>query len=306
MKILITGSNGFIGTYLCSNEKRLSYRKAVRSKSEIQHDLADESFHIKEFSSTTDWTNAFKDIDAVLHLAAVNNNQTADSNIFNEVNHLGTLNLATQATKAGVKRFVFVSSSHVNGSQTHGAAFNESTLPSPHGEYAQSKFNAEKSLTELAKQTGLEVVIIRPTLVYGPGASNNSSKLIKLVSKLPMLPFGMALKLRSFISVKNLTDFIYTCLVHPDAKGEIFLIADSSVSIKEFTNKIAKGLNKKLIQIPVPIFLFNLIGKITGKSHMIDQIFGEFQVDTSKAKKLLGWKPVESMEQTMKSLKGKN
>lgn len=301
MRVLITGSSGFIGTFLLRNEKRVIFKRVLRGLEVSGQNV----YSIDRLDSKTNWEGAFEGVDAVLHLAAMNNDKSASIESFDEVNHLGTLNLAKASAQAGVRRFVFLSTSHVLGSCSDGYALDETMKESPQSPYAVSKFAAERSLKSLEKETGMEIVIVRPSFVYGYGKQNNFSKLVDLVKKLPVLPFGFAHKMRSFISVANLADFLYLCLTHPRAKGETFLISDSNVSLRDFTNEIAKGLNKKRFQIPIPVVLFTLIGKLTGKSPIIEQIFGEFQVNSSKAFSLLGWKPIQTMEEAMASLRSR-
>lgn len=253
-------------------------------------------------NANSDWSDCLKDVDAIIHLAAVAHNNSSDPDYINEVNVKGTVNLAQQAAKSGVKRFIFMSSIGVLGNSTS-KHFDENTISAPHSQYAESKLLAEKELLQIAQQTGLEVVIIRPVLVYGNGAPGNFGKLVNLVNKVPMLPFALCKNKRSFISVDNLVDFISVCITHPKAANEVFCISDGTdVSIREFTDGIAKGLNKKLIQLPIPVSIFKLLGKITGKSDMLEQLIGDLQVDSTKAKKLLDWTPPLTMAETFSKL----
>jgi len=302
MKILITGSSGFIGNFLTSRLKR--------KYTVIGHGIESNSgSHKSDFfeiniNSHSDWHECLQNVNTIIHLAAVAHNNSNDPDYINEVNVKGTINLAKQAAESGVKRFVFISSIGVLGNSTeHGKVFNESSVVSAHSQYAQSKLDAENALLKIAEETGLEVVIIRPVLVYGVGAPGNFGKLVNLVKKVPMLPFALCDNKRSFISVDNLADFIATCVEHPKAKNEIFCISDGvDVSIKEFTSGIAKGLNKSLLQLPVPNFVFKLLGSLTGKQDQIDQLVGDLQVDSSKSRELLGWTPPFTMAETLKKL----
>lgn len=302
MKVLITGSNGFIGSNLTSNLCKkhvvIGHGKTSGKTSNIK------SFFKININSKANWRECLSDVNTIVHLAAVAHNNSSNQDYINEVNLKGTINLAKQSVECGVTRFIFVSSIGVLGNVTiDGELFNENSVAAAHSQYSQSKLDAENELLKIAVETGLEVIIIRPVLVYGAGAPGNFGKLVKLVQKTPFLPFALCRNKRSFISVDNLVDFISTCVEHPRAKNEIFCISDGDdVSIKEFTNGIAKGLSKSLIQIPIPDFIFKLVGQLTGKSEMIDQLVGNLQVDSSKAKELLDWTPPANMAETFNKL----
>ncbi|HDY7975449.1 TPA: NAD-dependent epimerase/dehydratase family protein [Vibrio vulnificus] len=299
MKILMTGSTGFVGRNTASLER--IHKHVVRMGE--QHDYQS-FFTIESLDAETNWDGAFKHIDAVIHLAGLAHSNRFSDQDYENVNVAGTLRLAREAWKQGARRFVFVSSIGVNGIYTSKKHFSINSLANPHNAYAQSKYNAELGLKELAEETGLEIIIVRPTLVYGPEAPGNFGMLTKLVNKLPFLPFGLATNRRDFISVQNLADLLVTCATHPNAAGHTFLASDGeTVSIKEFTNAIAKGLDKKIFQLPVPVTLMRLAGKLTGKSAMIEQLYGNLEVDSSNIKEVLGWTPPFTMEQSMALLK---
>ena len=300
-KVLVTGADGFIGSKVVSAVSNNHIVKAgVRSL--ISASKLDARIQVGDITATTQWCDKLADVSTVIHLAAVAHNNSDDPNYINEVNVKGTINLAQQAVKMGVKRFVFISSIGVLGN-TSFTPFNEKSSEMPHSPYAESKLQAEKALLKMAGESKMEVVIIRPVLVYGNGAPCNFSKLVNLVHKVPMLPFALCNNKRSFISVDNLVDFISTCVDHPKAKNEIFCISDGNdVSIKELTDGIAKGLTKKLIQLPIPIPIFKLLGRITGKREPIEQLIGDLQVDSSKARELLDWSPSVTMAETFSKL----
>ncbi|EII5642460.1 MULTISPECIES: UDP-glucose 4-epimerase family protein [Vibrio] len=306
--ILLTGSTGFVGTNLV---KSLTLKSDYIVKSAVRHAINKDnelSFEVGDINASTDFGLALNNVTVVVHCAArahVANHATVDSLAqFRAVNTEGTLNLAQQAANAGVKRFVFVSSIGVNGTSTSDKPFTSHGKVQPHNAYAQSKYEAELGLKKIAEETGLEVVIVRPTLVYGPNAPGNFGMLTKLVKKLPVLPFGLANNRRDFISVQNLADLLITCATHPNAAGHTFLASDSeTVSIKEFTNAIAKGLGKKVFQLPVPVVLMRLAGKLIGKSDMIEQLYGNLEVDSSNIKEVLDWTPPYTMAQSMSLLK---
>jgi nucleoside-diphosphate-sugar epimerase len=300
-KVLLTGSLGFIGQHLIHKNTNQTYRCVLRAP--LKQELS-ENFFITSLDSKTNWDGAFVNINTVIHLAAVAHNKSSDPDYINEVNVNGTINLAMQAAKSGVRRFVFISSIGVLGNRTlNNIVLDENSPILPQFEYAQSKAKAESELLKIAKSTGLEVVIIRPVLVYGANSPGNFGKLVNIVNKLPILPFGLCKNKRSFISVDNLVDFISVCIEHPKAKNEIFCITDGqSISIKDFTNAIAKGLNKNILQLPVPNFIYYLFGKLTNKKEQVEQLTGDLQVNSSKAEKLLDWTPPYTMAATLSRL----
>lgn len=304
-KVLVTGADGFIGSKVVSAVS-INHIVIAGVRSSISASKLEPRIQIGDITAKTQWCDMLVNVSTIIHLAAVAHNNSNDPNYINEVNVKGTINLAQQAVKMGVKRFVFISSIGVLGNTTF-IAFNEKSSAMPHSPYAESKLQAEIGLLKIAKESNLEVVIIRPVLVYGKGAPGNLAKLVNLINKVPMLPFGLCNNKRSFISVYNLVDFIATCVEHPKAKNEIFCISDGNdVSIKEFTDGIAKGLTKKIIQLPIPTSIFKLFGKVTGKSESIEQLIGDLQVDSSKARDLLGWSPPFTMAETLSRLKNKN
>jgi len=302
MKILITGSSGFIGNFL-TNRLKCKYT-VIGHGMESDSTLPKKSFFGVNINSKSNWHECLDNVNTIIHLAAVAHNNSNDSGYINEVNVKGTINLAQQASEMGVKRFIFISSIGVLGNDTTSKkALDEITKTAPHSQYAQSKLDAENALLKIAKETDLEVVIIRPVLVYGVGAPGNFGKLVNLVDKLPMLPFGLCENKRSFISVDNLANFISVCIDHPKAKNEIFCISDGvDVSIKELTDDIAKGLGKPLLQLPIPNLFFKLLGKLTNKQEQVGQLIGDLQVDSSKARRLLDWKPPFTMSDTLSHL----
>lgn len=298
MKILVTGINGFVGSVL--SKKLKEYHTIIGQGRELNDSYDSLDFFKIDINSQSNWQPCLSGVETVIHLAAVAHNNSNDLNYINEVNVKGTINLAEQAFRYGVKRFIFISSIGVLGNNTtDNLPFNEYSNIAPHSQYAQSKLNAEIALLQIANKYSLEVVIIRPVLVYGKGAPGNFGKLVNLVSKFPILPFALCNNKRSFISVDNLVDFISVCIEHPKAKNEVFCISDcNDVSIRQFSDGIAKGLNKKLVQLPLPVFIFKFFGKITGKSELVGQLVDDLQVDTKKARKLLDWTPPFSMSDT--------
>jgi nucleoside-diphosphate-sugar epimerase len=304
MKILITGSKGFVGSTL-TNKLKLAYTVIGHGRTGYNYSDAREFFAVN-IDSQSNWKACLSGVNTIIHLAAVAHNKSNDPELINDVNVNGTINLAQQAVKSSVKRFIFISSIGVLGNTTR-TPFNEKSSTAPHTPYAASKLQAESALLKIASESNMEVVIIRPVLVYGAGAPGNFGKLVNLVDRVPLLPFALCHNKRSFISVDNLVDFISVCIIHPKAKNQIFCISDGTdVSTREFTDGIAEGLNKGLIQLPIPVSIFKLLGKITGKSHQIEQLIGDLQVDSSKARKLLDWVPPVTMAETFSKLRIKS
>ncbi|MBT0033700.1 NAD-dependent epimerase/dehydratase family protein [Vibrio alginolyticus] len=296
-KIVVTGASGFVGRHVL----RLvpDAISVVRSKAQRL-----DSIFVPNLDDSVPWKILLgENIDAIIHLAGLAHGHFFSDDDYYKVNVEGTLHLAEEAAKVGVTRFVFVSSIGVNGRSTSIRPFNVSSEEMPHNAYVRSKYDAEVGLKKIADETGLEVVIVRPTLVYGSEAPGNFGMLTKLVNKLPFLPFGLTNNRRDFIAVQNLADLLVTCASHPDAAGHTFLANDGeTVSIKQFTNAIAEGLGKKVIQLPVPVSVMRLLGKLTGKSAMIEQLYGNLEVDSSNIKEVLGWTPPLTMKQAMSTL----
>ncbi len=301
MKVLLTGSTGFIGKHVYSSNPDL-FRCVIRGGNKLNYS---DCYEIDDLNAKTDWRRAFENVEIIIHLAGLAHSNLFSKNDYKSINVEGTLKLALDAVNSGVKRFVFVSSIVVNGTSKGRSPFSTSSEVNPHNAYAQSKYDAELGLQKIAQETGLEVVIVRPTLVYGVSAPGNFGSLVKLVQKLPFLPFGLADNKRDFIAVQNLVDLLMACAKHPKAAGHTFLASDGeTVSIKAFTNAIAKGLNTSLIQLPIPISLMRFVARLVAKSAMAEQLLGDLDVDSSNAHQILGWLPPYTMEQAMALLSG--
>ena len=293
--ILVTGSNGFVGKALCNTLRAggASVRGTVRKGA----DEGNGEVNVGDLNGSTDWRHALEGCDVVFHLAArVHVMADKDDNplrAYREVNLDGTLNLAKQAIQAGVRRFVFVSSVKVNGESTTTQLFNGADVPMPCDPYGQSKMEAEQALQELGRKSGLEVVIIRPPLVYGPGVKANFLNLIKLVHMGTPLPFGAIDNLRSMVALANLVDLLIVCSKHLKAPGNIFMVSDGAdIGIKELVTKIAKAMDKRLLLIPVPTGWMMAIAKLLGKQGMVDRLLGSLRVDIENTQATLEWTPV--------------
>jgi UDP-glucose 4-epimerase len=296
MKILITGASGFLGRSLI---EELSHKKFdLVSVHRKKHTSSKQSFFIDSLNAKTDWSNAFLDVDVVIHCAArvhiMNDTESESLALFRDVNTAGTLNLAKQAEEAGVKRFVFISSIKVNGECTLlNEPFRADDDMTPQDPYGISKAEAEQGLRDIAKKTGMEVVIIRPPLVYGPGVKANFAAMMKLACLGIPLPLGgVTNNRRSLVYVDNLVDLIITCISHPKAANQTFLVSDDDdLSTSRMIKELSTALGKKGWLLPIPVILFEILGKLTGKSAIIGRLCGSLQVDISKTKELLDWQP---------------
>jgi nucleoside-diphosphate-sugar epimerase len=216
---------------------------------------------------------------------------------FRAVNVDGTLNLVRQAATAGVKRFVFISSVKVNGELTQpGRAFTETDAAAPQDAYGQSKHEAEQGLRQLAADTGMEVVIIRPPLVYGPGVKANFAALMRAVQRGWPLPLGAVHNQRSLVALDNLVDFIVTCITHPQAANQTFLVSDGEdLSTTELVRGMAQAVGVPARLLPVPVWALQAGATLLGKGDAVQRLCGNLQVDISKARNLLGWTPPVSV-----------
>ncbi|MGL4925383.1 MAG: UDP-glucose 4-epimerase family protein [Plesiomonas shigelloides] len=305
MSIAVTGGTGFVGTVLVNKLKQRNVRLIQRRKVELISSI--HSCHLHEISSSTQFGDCLKSCDVVIHSAALVHVMTDSVSkpleAYREVNTLGTANLARQAALSGVKRFIFISSIKVNGEKTcTNNQFTSADEHAPEDDYGLSKSKAEQHLFDIGKKTGMEIVVIRPTLVYGPGVKANFSSLMNLVSKGIPLPFGCITKnKRSLVSVDNLVDLIVTCIDHPKAANQVFLVSDDrDVSTSEMVREMAIALGKTTWQLPVPIWCYKLIGKLFNKSDIVDRLIGSLQVDISHTKNTLGWKPPQTLQDGFK------
>ncbi|MNJ12150.1 GDP-6-deoxy-D-mannose reductase [compost metagenome] len=306
--ILVTGATGFLGSalvrYLASSEI-FSVRAPVRSLT-VSFPIGVEVVPIGSLDASTSWSKVLAGVEVVVHAAARVHIMKEDSRDslteFRKVNVEGTLNLARQAVSAGAKRFVFLSSIKVNGEGTSaGRPYRADDEPAPVDAYGRSKLEAELGLLELAASTGLEVVIIRPVLIYGPGVKANFLSMMHWLSKGIPLPLGAIHNRRSFVALENLIDFIVTCINHPQAANQTFLVSDGEdVSTTELLRKLSDGLGRPSRLLPVPSQLMYCAAVLLSRQSVFDRLFGSLQVDISKNRELLGWTPPLSLEQGLK------
>ncbi|MCF6207916.1 MAG: SDR family oxidoreductase [Ghiorsea sp.] len=308
-KILITGATGFVGgAIICELLKfDMPIIASVRNNSGLVPNEVNQ-IKISDISSSTNWVPALGGVDVVIHTAArvhVMDDSSADPlTEFRKVNVAGTLNLARQATESGVRRFVFISSIKVNGEATQPSKpFTPEDNITTQDPYGLSKWEAEQGLFEIAEQTGMQVVVIRPPLIYGEGVKANFAKMMQGVAKGLPLPLGAVHNKRSLVALENLVDFIIFCTQHPKAANEVFLISGGEdVSTTELLQKVAKAMGKPSRLMPVPVALMTFVAKLVGKEDVANRLFGSLQVDSSKARELLGWKPVVTMDEQLKKI----
>lgn len=297
MRVLVTGANGFVGRALCSRLRTSGHSvvPAVRRASGI----VDETI-VGDVEGMPDWTPALSGCDAVVHLAArvhVMNDTAQDPlALYRITNTSATLNLAQQAVQSGVKRFVFVSSIKVNG-EGRQAPYRETDAPTPEDAYAISKWEAEHGLQQIARETGLEVVILRPPLVYGPGVKANFLRLTHMIARGWPLPLGAIHNKRSLLYLGNFIDAIRLCLEHPDAVGQVFLLDDGRpVSTPELIRAIAKAMGRPARLLGVPVAVLEGVATLLGKRAAVKRLTGSLHVDSSAIRTRLGWTPPYSME----------
>lgn len=302
--IAITGYNGFVGKELLKQlpVKDCLLMGRVRPKPSY-------NFHHFELCSddNENLISSLSEVNTLVHIAArvhvMNDTSSVPINEFRDINTQGTLNLAHQAAKAGVKRFIFLSTIKVNGeSTTDKSAFTSYDKPSPQDSYGTSKAEAEMLLLELGEETGMEIVIIRPPLVYGEGVKANFASLMRFISKGYPLPFRtIKNNKRSLVSVYNLVDLIKICIEHPKAANQIFLVSDDNdLSTAEIVALMAKVQNKKNLALPVPVWCFQLAGKLLSKNDVVDRLIGSLQLDIGHTKNTLNWEPPYTVENGFK------
>jgi nucleoside-diphosphate-sugar epimerase len=308
MKLLVTGGSGFVGQSLIFQLMTFTNYKVYVAVRELVTIFPAEVAQLKfeGLSPATDWHNHLRGVECVIHTAAhvhiMSVASTNPLNDFRQVNTKATLNLAKQAAASGVNRFIYLSSIKVNGEVTlPGRPFTTNNTFIPTDPYALSKYEAEQGLLSLAKETNMEIVIIRPPLVYGAGVKANFLTMMRWVYKGIPLPLGAVHNRRSLVALDNLVNFIIHCIDHPKAANEVFLISDGEdVTTTNLLQKVAKAFGKKALLLPVPVNLMKLAAKLLGKGDVADRLFCSLQVDSSKAQKLLGWQPVITMDEQLK------
>ncbi len=304
MTILLTGASGFVGKAVLKTvqQRSLKIRPVYRSIDSAKANP--EAVQISELDVATDWSQALQGIDVIIHAAArahIMREETLDPLAeYWRVNVEGTLNFARQAAAVGVRRFIFISSIKVNGEATAlGHPFIAEDAPAPEDAYALSKAEAEANLKQVAQETGMEVTIIRPPLIYGPGLSGNFASLISWMRRGLPIPLGcVSHNRRSLVCLDNLVDLILVCAYHPKAANQIFLISDGEdLSTTELLRKIGKALGRPARLLWVPAGVISFIAGLLGKKRMSQRLLGSLQVDIRKTCELLDWKPSVAVDE---------
>ncbi len=296
--ILVTGATGFVGQALCAelSRRQMDYRPVSRAP-------APGFVAIGTIDGDTDWSEALAGVDVVMHLAArvhVMNESAADPlAAFRAVNVNATVNLARQAAGAGVRRFIFLSSIKVNGEQTvAGKPFRASDVPHPEDAYGRSKLEAEEALLAIGAETGMEIVIIRPPLVYGPGVKANFASLMKWAGRPFPWPFGAVRNRRSLVFIGNLVDFMLLCARHPSVGNRVFLVSDGEdLSVGQLIAKLSLAEGRKALMLPVPPALLKGIAALLGRRAAAQRLLGSLQVDIGETAAITGWSPPHSVDE---------
>lgn len=303
---LVTGASGFVGHALCTEMVKRGFpvRAALRSTAHFSLENC-EVTTIPCIAAGADWANALSGVETVIHLAArvhvMHENSANPIDEFRKVNVIGTEWLARSAVLSGVKRLVYVSSVKVNGEATRDSEqFTETDAPAPSDSYGVSKWEAEQVLHRVASETGLEVVIVRPTLVYGPRVKGNFAQMLKVLRCGLPLPLASVRNSRSLVYIGNLVDALIACATHPAAVMQTYLVSDGEdLSTPDLLHSlgIAMGCPARLVHCPVSIL--KLGGWVLNKSAQIERLTSSLRVDSSKIRRELGWLPPYSLKQGM-------
>lgn len=302
--ILVTGSSGFVGQTLCAELVRRDYsvRAVLREPARLSISGC-EIARLSAITSSTDWTDALHGITTVIHLAARVHVMRDEAEFpleeFRKVNLAGTERLARSAAASGVKRMVYVSSIKVNGEETIGGrSYSEQDLPTPQDPYGISKWEAELALHGVAKETGLEVVIVRPPLVYGAGVKGNFEQMLRTVARGVPLPLCSVRNQRDLIYIGNLVDALIACATHPAAAGQTYLVSDGeSISTRDLLWRLANAMGIPSRTFPFPLYMLKVMGKMVGKSAQVQRLLGSLRIDSGKIRRELNWLPPYTMQQ---------
>lgn len=305
--VVITGASGFLGRALLN---RLLTEQHIVVTATVRKGFDDRPAGVREavvgdISGDTDWSHALIGADTVIHCAArvhmLKDSASDPLESFRQVNRDGTLALARQAARAGVRRFVFLSTIGVNGGETQELPFSAEDPPAPHSPYAISKYEAELGLADIAADTGMEVVIIRPPLVYGAGAPGNFRSMVKWLSRGVPLPLGSVTNMRSYVALDNLVDLIVLCIEHPAAAGRVFVVCDGEdLSTTDFLRRTAAAMGLRARLWPVPMAWLRLAATLIGKPELGQRLCGSLQIDARPTQQILGWSPAVSVDAGLK------
>ena len=320
-KICVTGANGFIGKSICRSLIKwgIFVRGTVRSQNLIFKTSNYECVSVGDISNNTNWSEAIFGCECIIHSAGIahkiNELNGEVSQIYQKVNVDATKKLANQAVAAGVKRLIFLSSIKVNGESTekffqtqvlkneYKKVFSHDDILAPEDNYAASKLEAEKVLWDITAKTGLEIVILRLPLVYGPGVKGNLAKLLNIIRLGIPLPLGGIKNKRSMIGMDNLVDLLIRCIDHPEANGKTFLASDGEdLSTPELIKFIASSMGRKANLFPFPISILKFLGSVFGRREEINRLVGSLRIDNSYTKKTLNWTPPISVEEGIRRM----
>lgn len=309
MTVLLTGASGFVGRAILQaaenrgTQVRSIFRCEIKAKAESNYDAV----VVPTLDGTSDWSDALRGIDVVVHAAALVPHKKVHlsslSAAYRRVNCEGSENLAQQAAAAGVRRFVYISSIKVNGELTElGRRFTAEDIPAPVGAYAISKAESEVALKRIAEQTGMELCIIRPPLVYGPQVKGNFATLARWIRKGFPLPFGnLNTNRRSLVALDNLVDLIFVCIQHPLAANQTFLISDGEdLSTADLLTRIARAMQRRPRLLCVPSEILSFVAFISGMNAVAQRMFGSLEVDITKTCDRLGWRPPVSVDEALR------
>jgi nucleoside-diphosphate-sugar epimerase len=294
-RVLVTGATGFVGQPLCEllAHSGLVVRAALRNDRAVSASIAEKAV-VGDIAATTDWRRALDGVDAVLHIAArVHlNNAGAGAQLYNDTNTRATEHLAQASARAGIRRFVFLSSVKVNGEETTDQPYSAHDEPQPQGAYGTSKWLAEKRIAEIARATGMEAVIVRSPLVYGPGVRANFLRLLRWVDKEWPLPLGAVKNRRSLVSIWNLCDLLMLLLEHPLAPGRTWMVSDGNdISTPGLIHRLGSAMNRRVRLLPVPMGLLHLFGKLAGREAEVARLCGSLLVNIDHTRRELKWVP---------------
>lgn len=305
MKVLVTGASGFVGNATCARLVAQGMNVIGMVRHLPDRPLSGVDYRIVgDLDANTDWRDALTGVDTIVHCAArvhVMQETAGDPLVaFRLANVAGTEQLARQAAAGRVRRFVFLSSVKVNGEEGL-VAFRETDLPAPQDVYGTSKYEAELGLREIAAETGMEVVMVRPPLVYGPGVKANFQALMRALVRGIPLPLGAIHNRRSLVSLDNVVDLIVTCIEHPAAANETFLVSDGEdLSTTELIRRLARAMGRPARLIPMPTKVLMAGATILGKREVARRLCGTLQVNITRAREVLGWTPPVSVDEGLR------